>query len=62
MGGGGDPLSELTETHCLAVQVRALRKESQQSHAALLHLSASFSRALQIPSPLGTFSSFPPQI
>ena len=52
----------MTETHCLAVQVRALRKESQQSHAALLHLSASFSRALQIPSPLGTFSSFPPQI
>lgn len=48
-------------TKALDRELRSLRREAQQTQQALLHSSTTFSRALAIPSPLGPFTSFPPQ-
>lgn len=49
--------------HCRALdgEVRALRSGVGQVQQALLDASGTFARALNIPSPVGPFSSFPPQ-
>lgn len=46
---------------CPHLQVRSLRREAAQTQEALLQSCSTFSRALAIPSPIGPFSSFPPQ-
>jgi hypothetical protein len=43
-------------------QVRSLRREAQQTQQALLQSCSVFSRALAIPSPVGPFTSLPPQL
>lgn len=49
-------------TKALDRELRALRKEAAQTQAALLQSCSAFSKALAIPSPVGPFTSFPPQI
>lgn len=49
-------------TKALDKEMRALRKKTQHTEDALLQSSAAFSKALQLPSPVGPFTSFPPQL
>lgn len=57
-----DVRSLARHTRALDKEVRALRKEAGQAQAALLQSCAAFSKALGVPSPLGPFTSFPPQV
>lgn len=54
------PASRRAPTHL--PQMRHLRKEVQQAQQALLQSCSVFSRALAIPSPVGPFTSLPPQL
>lgn len=49
-------------TRALDKEVRSLRAKCQQTEEALLQSSAAFSKTLQLPSPVGPFTSFPPQL
>lgn len=49
-------------TKALDREMRALRRESAQTQAAVLQSAGVFSAALSVPSPVGPFTSFPPQI
>jgi hypothetical protein len=45
-----------------ALQVRSLAAVTKQTQQALLQSCSVFSRALGCPSPVGPFTSFPPQL
>lgn len=49
-------------TRALDRDVRGLRAKCQHTEEALLQSSAAFSKALKLPSPVGPFTSFPPQL
>lgn len=57
-----DTMALARHTKALDKELRALRKEAAQTQAALLQLSSACASKLEVASPLGPFTSFPPQL